>query len=286
VPCRTLNNQRFELMNLPNVKAEGNRMARCLAAVMPGKNCGVDTMRRVLSRLIFAPSLPVRAQIHIQGVAQRLMGGPRLETVRLADGHLFDCLTSEQYWWTRDSYEDDERRELVAYLKPDSILFDVGAHAGFWEVILASRCRHVYAFEPSPRNFDRLSRNIAQNRIQNVTAVAAAVSDETARVSFLENGSMSHLGEKGIEVNAIQLDEYAAQHEPPTVVKIDIEGHAGAALRGMRHTLSQYKPVLFIELHDADEDAACHAVVDDLGYKFAPVGSKGGFPHRCRTAAD
>ena len=60
----------------------------------------------------------------------------------------------------------------------------------------------------------------------------------------------------------------------------------GAALRGMRHTLSQYKPVLFIELHDADEDAACHAVVDDLGYKFAPVGSKGGFPHRCRTAAD
>ncbi len=214
------------------------------------------------------------------------MGGPRLETVRFADGHLFDCLTNEKYWWIRDSYENEERREVESCLKLDSIFFDVGAHAGFWEVILASRCRHVYAFEPSPRNFARLNRNIAQNQIPNVTAVPAAVSDHATKLHFVENGSMSHLDKEGVEVNAIQLDEYVAQHEPPSVVKIDIEGHAGAALRGMRLTLSRYKPVLFLELHNTDEVRACHAAVDDLGYKFARLGSASGFPYRCRTTAD
>ena len=87
-------------------------------------------MREVLGRLVFASSTPVR----IQNIVQRLMGGPRLETVRFADGNLFDCFTSEKYWWFRDSYEDDERRELENSLKPNSILFDVGAHVGFWEV--------------------------------------------------------------------------------------------------------------------------------------------------------
>ena len=260
-------------------------MNRSSAVVVPGKNRS-DTMRQLLGKLIFASFTPVRIQIQVQGAVQHLMGGPRLETVRFADGHLFDCFTSEKYWWMRDAYEDEERRELAVHLRPDSILFDVGAHAGFWEVILASRCRHIYAFEPSPRNFDRLWRNIAQNQIPNVTPVAVAVSDQSAKLHFVENGSMSHLAEKGIEVNAIQLDEYAAQHEPPSVVKVDIEGLAGAALSGMRYTLSQCKPVLFLELHNTDEVAACHAVVDDLRYKFTRLGSKPGFPYRCRAIAD
>src|SRR5262249_27701725 len=152
--------------------------------------------------------------------------------------------------------------------KPDSVLFDVGAHAGFWEVMLASRCRHVHAFEPSPRNFARLRRNIEQNQFGNVTAVPAAASDRAATLHFVEDGSMSHLSEEGIEVNAIRLDDYAEKYGSPSVVKIDIEGHAGAALRGMERTLSQHRPMLFIELHNPDEVAACHGTLDPLGYTF------------------
>jgi FkbM family methyltransferase len=239
-------------------------------------------VRKMLGKLIFASQTSTR----VQSAVQSLMGGPRLETVRFRDGHLFDCFTSEKYWWLRDSYEPSERRELEACLKPDSILFDVGAHAGFWAVILASKCRHIYAFEPSPLNFDRLDRNIRQNQIANVTAVPAAASNQTAVLRCAENGSMSHLAEKGVEVKAIQLDDYAAGHDSPNVVKIDIEGHAGAALSGMRRTLSESKPVLFLELHSRDEVRECRAVLHNLGYKLVRLGSKTGFPYFCRAAVN
>lgn len=236
-------------------------------------------MRRLFGKLIFARAMPVKAQ----SVVQRLIGGPRLETIRFQSGHLFDCLTSEKYYWLRDSFEGEVRRELEACLRPNSVLFDIGANAGFWEVMLASKCRHIHAFEPSPVNFARLSRNVAQNKIKNVTTVAAAVSHKTAKVRFFDNGSMSQVSDAGgIEVEAITLDNYIAQHEPPTVVKIDIEGHAGMALAGMRSTLLESKPVLFVELHDTCEVAACQKALDGIEYSFSALESIARFPYRAQ----
>lgn len=237
-------------------------------------------IRRALGRLIFASSA------NIQSLVQHLIGGPRLEAVAWADGHLFDCFTSERYYWFGDSYENDEQLELKDCLTPDSVLYDVGAHAGFWEVLLASRCRHIYAFEPSPSNFTRLARNIAQNQIGNVTLVPALASDQTGKLRFVENGSMSHVSNSGIEVTAITLDDYAFEHACfPTVVKIDVEGMAGAVLGGMRRVLSQTRPILFIELHDKNEVTACHHVVSEFGYKSMILGKAAKFPYRARLTA-
>jgi FkbM family methyltransferase len=243
---------------------------------------GGDILRKILGKLIFAAWVPNR----VQSIVQRLLGGPRLETVRFSDGHLFNCFTSEKYWWLRDSYEEDERLELEACLTRQSVLFDVGSHAGFWEVVLAAKCRHIYAFEPSPQNFDRLNRNIALNQIANVTTVQAAASDETTKLHFVENSTTSHIDREGIEISAIRLSDYAAQHEAPTVIKIDIEGYAGPALKGMQGILSQSKPLLFLELHNTNEVAACHEILDSLGYKFSRLTSGTRFPYRCRASAD
>ena len=248
-------------------------------------------MREFVGKLIFGTP----ARFRMQSAVQRLMHGPRMETVRFRDGHLFDCMTSEKYWWYRDGYEGSERRAIEAALTPETTLFDVGANAGFWEVVLASRCRHIYAFEPSPRNFGRLSRNIEQNHLANVTAVPAAASDASARLRYAENGSMSRIAksatgagvydEDEAEVDAIRLDEYAADHETPAVVKIDIEGHAGAALRGMRRVLAKCKPTIFLELHDTLEADECHSLLDALGYKFFRLSHENRFPYCCRVSA-
>jgi hypothetical protein len=97
---------------------------------------------------------------------------------------------------------------------------------------------------------------------------------------------MSHIGETGIEVDAIRLDDYVAQHEPPTVVKMDIEGNAGAALSGMRRTLARFEPMLLLELHSAVEVVACCAALEELPYKFSPLGRRIRFPHHSMATAD
>ncbi len=239
-------------------------------------------MRCLLAKLIFAPGTPFVAQKAVQ----RLIGGPRLENVRFSDGHLSECFTSEKYYWVRASYEEDERQAMEACLTAGSVLFDVGAHAGFWEVVLASKCRHIFAFEPSPANFTRLSRNVSQNHIENATLVPAAVSDQPGTQHIVEEGSMSHIAESGVAAGAITLDDYVSEHVPPDIVKIDIEGYGAAALRGMRRTLSAYRPILFIELHNPGEVAACRDVLDEFGYRSSPLDKTTRFPYRAKFTSE
>ncbi len=46
------------------------------------------------------------------------------------------------------------------------------------------------------------------------------------------------------------IDQMTSQFGPPTHIKIDVEGHEAAVLRGARATLCQFSPVLFLELHN------------------------------------
>ena len=237
-------------------------------------------MKSVLGRLIFAPQAP----LSVQKAVQRMLRGPRLTTIRLRNGQRFACLTSEKYYWFGDAYEADERGDLEESLNADSVLYDVGAHAGFWELALAAQCKSVHAFEPSPANFARLERNVLSNGIANVTLVQAAASSAPGRQCIAERGTVSRLSQEGSPVEVITLDDYISRHEPPTVVKIDTEGHGAAVLQGMQRCLAQHRPVLFIELHDPAETAGCDALLRPLGYRGIPLGATGRFPHRVKFA--
>jgi hypothetical protein len=49
---------------------------------------------------------------------------------------------------------------------------------------------------------------------------------------------------------AMTVDKMTHQFGAPTHIKIDVEGHEAAVLRGARATLSQFSPILFLELHN------------------------------------
>jgi hypothetical protein len=52
------------------------------------------------------------------------------------------------------------------------------------------------------------------------------------------------------EIQAITIDELTAEFGVPTHIKIDVEGHEAAVVRGGRETLRRYSPQLFLELHN------------------------------------
>ena len=78
----------------------------------------------------------------------------------------------------------------------NDIVVDIGAHLGVFSVFAASMTQNtVYAFEPSPDNFEVLKRNIHMNGVNNIKAHRCAVSDRPGSTTFLlsSGSSTNHL---------------------------------------------------------------------------------------------
>jgi FkbM family methyltransferase len=136
-------------------------------------------------------------------------------------------------------------RFLAGLAAADSDFLDVGAHIGYYSAYLAPLVRHVYAFEPDPRNFASLALNLPAN----ATHVHAAVSSSSGRVRLDQTRDSGEISDSGIEVSAVTIDDFVAGASDvrPLLVKLDIEGHEMAAIAGMQQTVDRFQPLILTE---------------------------------------
>lgn len=74
----------------------------------------------------------------------------------------------------------------------NDIVVDIGAHIGVFSIFAASKTRNmVYAFEPSPYNFEVLQRNLGANEVKNIAASNLAVSDRCGSITLLTSSASS-----------------------------------------------------------------------------------------------
>lgn len=151
------------------------------------------------------------------------------------------------------------------YLQPANgdIVVDVGAHYGFY-TILASRLvgdrGKVLAFEPHPKNYERLLTNINSNNIRNVVCFNKALDEadrqtrlyisshsERHSISFDHNPGSSYDGSY-ICVESVKLDTIIKLLgiKKINLIKIDVEGAESNVLRGAKTTIKQFRPALTI----------------------------------------
>ena len=142
-------------------------------------------------------------------------------------------------------------------------IVDVGAGTG-WETLLFSRSvgisGRVISIEAHPRVFRCLSKMRAENRLENVTLVQAAVADQEREVQLSdspEHEANSIIGlVSGIRVACTTLDYIFRSLELSRVdfLKMNIEGAERLALSGMGEMVRKTKNVC-IACHDflADE---------------------------------
>jgi FkbM family methyltransferase len=173
--------------------------------------------------------------------------------------------------------ETEVEDALLHAIQPGDVVYDVGANIGWFSLLAARRVGptgQVVAFEPAPANVRYIRSNATSNRLANIVAVPAAVSDHDGWGDFIADGSLKgHLGTGGDPVPVVSLDTWAASHAPPSVLKIDVEGAEGAVLRGMLSTLHALGPTLIIELHDTGTEVA--DLLDSAGYSHRPIGCDG-----------
>lgn len=184
------------------------------------------------------------------------------------------------------SYEIDKARLMKQRIRPGSVVFDIGAQAGY-HTLLAAECVRsgtVYAFEPLPRNLDYLHAMVELHHLKNVNVVDAAISDFSGSASFDSGispvaGRLSTNG--SIRVRCIQLDEEvrAGRLPPPSFMKIDVEGAELKLLTGARNILERYKPEIVLDTHTflggefEPLHRQCSSFLQDLGYSLEPIGN-------------
>jgi len=201
---------------------------------------------------------PVRALVNrVVGEERRVV---RVRSGAARGARLALNLSREKAYWL-GSYEPSVQRFLERNVTPGDVVYDVGAHIGFFSVCAARLGAVVYAFEPVPENAARLRENVSLNDLE-IHVVEAAVWGEDGSVELVPGDSdFESRAAPGTGVPSVSLDSFAEREPEPALIKVDVEGAETEVLRGARRILAQARPVLVCELHGEGRRAEVEALL-------------------------
>jgi FkbM family methyltransferase len=178
------------------------------------------------------------------------------------------------YWL--GSYELRKRIAFEAEIRPNTVIYDIGANVGFYSLLaahLTGQGGRVYAFEPLSRNVDFIRRHAALNRFENIAVYEAAVADHGGEAFFDPGISIAtgHISEAGtVKVRQVCLDELLAAGEivPPDVLKVDVEGAEFAVFKGAQKLVEKFRPLIFLDTHGRDVHDLTVQFLTGYGYNI------------------
>lgn len=193
---------------------------------------------------------------------------------------LSDWPQYSQFW----GWQHRDQEEIVALVPEGAVVLDVGANIGAVALRAAQKARRVYAFEANPATYARLAENVRQNDLP-VTPVHAAVSDRRGQLysrpaQGSRNTGMAEVAPtpSGPPVPAVCLDDFVTERNLTVgLLKVDVEGHDAAVLRGALAMLRRDRPIVVVEVNDEHlcrHGSSSREVLDlfgGLGYSVGPL---------------
>lgn len=147
------------------------------------------------------------------------------------------------------------------FIDPKDICLDIGAHTGTWTIPLSKLCEHVYAFEALPYYNNVLQMTIRLFQRKNITLLNKAVANQTGQINMIWQdeqlsrksvNARKELNSLSITVEGVTLDDFLVQQQLQTrkisFIKIDIEGAELLALQGATQLITQFQPVIYLEI--------------------------------------
>lgn len=147
---------------------------------------------------------------------------------------------------------------LDSFLRPGDWALDIGANVGHYTMRMAELVGpdgRVVALEPVPDTFALLAANARLFNYENVSLLNVAASDRVAAVGIhipsfsngLTNFYQARLEANESHLRVLTLPIDALSLPVIRLVKIDVEGHEAAVLRGMRGVLERDRSVIIVE---------------------------------------
>jgi FkbM family methyltransferase len=155
-------------------------------------------------------------------------------------------------------YEKPVMDLFVRELRPDAVVFDIGAHWGLYTLVAARRAKLVVAFEPSEPNRSMLAKNVNLAGFKNVRVRPDLVADRVGTMTFHDYhgplsqldsmmcGLLPHRFARPVEAPVTTIDALDIE---PDVLKIDVEGAEASVLAGAARVLRDARPTILLEVH-------------------------------------
>ena len=193
-------------------------------------------------------------------------------------------LENELFWRGFGSWEGKSLKIWIVLARTANFVADIGANTGVYALVAQAvrPTAKIIAVEPSKRVFAKLQRNIALNEFP-ITAVECAASDASGTATFFDfplehqySGSLEAGmgGSVEIEVQSERMDTILELYgfDRLDLVKIDVELHEPAVLRGMRQTLERCRPTMLVEVLTDEIERGVREAIAGLDYRIVPIG--------------
>lgn len=176
--------------------------------------------------------------------------------------------------FTLGMYERNTITQLIRLARPDMTFVNVGANIGAFSLNIAPHVNRVFSFEPNPRTLKYLRANVEMNALKNATVVPMGLSDkdEELDINIKSLGSSSFHKHKNIgdteRVKLTTLVSYTALNdiESVDIMKIDVEGHEMACLKGAVETISRSNKMAIVLELDSNTFLAGYSKKDYIDF--------------------
>ena len=174
------------------------------------------------------------------------------------------------------TYEPEKTHCIVAAAQPGMAVLDVGAHVGYFALMMAERVTSggvVHAFEPRDLNRHFLQTHVRINGITNVRVHSHCLGDRVGPAKFntrtgTGTGHLSSDGNVSVEMMTIDSLVEDGTIPVPDLIKIDVEGAEVLVLRGGYSMICGRRPTMILAVHSEALERECRAILEPLGYEF------------------
>lgn len=160
---------------------------------------------------------------------------------------------------------ENELLRLDQFISPGMVVVDGGASCGIYTIAaakLVGSTGKVFSFEPGVETFSVLRKNIDLNRLENVRAYRAALSDRDGKAILYHNVqgpngfSLGCPRTPGLKLKQEEVPTYTlgrmAQEEGVRridLIKLDVEGAEELALLGAGQLIVRLRPTIIFEFN-------------------------------------
>jgi len=249
----------------------------------------LQRIRSTLARLFYRSLTKVLGDAEGKVETTTLQGPMKGLKLRL------DLLHKREGRYFLGSYDRDVLEFLDRRIQPGWKVWDCGIYLGYYTCYFSQRVGKagtVLAVDPDNANLTRARLHASLNACTNIEWLLAAIGWENQMIPFVISGNTnSHIPgvwigsnqqgyqekvEKNVEVTSVQsftIDELVKQRGEPDLIKLDIEGAEGRAIKGAAEVAARRKARFLVELHNPECDLAVFEFMQRWGYQITSVES-------------